>query len=145
MGPVGLDVPEEALDPGLVGGGAGAAEALGDGKGGEELAGGVTDHGAAVVAHGQQQRVVPVVVGAGHQAFGVEGVGKDQLDLGGGLFGRDRAASHLRDTTSAMANVHRWAPGKWVASRHQTPVRFPLQPVGQVGRVRVGGVGRTRW
>ena len=40
VGVLGFDVPEEALDPGLVSRGAGSSEALGDSERGEELTGG---------------------------------------------------------------------------------------------------------
>lgn len=49
VGPFGLDVPEQRFDPGLVGGGAGPSEALGDGEAGEELACGFGGHLGAVV------------------------------------------------------------------------------------------------
>ena len=37
VGVLGFDVPEEALDPGLVSGGAGSAEALGDSERGDKV------------------------------------------------------------------------------------------------------------
>ena len=49
VGVLGFDVPEEALDPGLVCGGGGSSEALGDGEPREEFAGGLRCHLGAVV------------------------------------------------------------------------------------------------
>ena len=49
VGPFGLDVAEEGLDPGLVGGGAGPPEAGRDRAQGQELSGGARAHLGAVV------------------------------------------------------------------------------------------------
>ena len=49
LGVLGFDVPEEALDPGLVSRGAESSEALGDSERGEELTGGFRCHLGAVV------------------------------------------------------------------------------------------------
>ena len=49
VGPFGFDVAEQGLDPCLVGGGAGPAEAGRDAAEGEELSGGACSHLGAVV------------------------------------------------------------------------------------------------
>ena len=49
VGPFGFGVPEQRFDPGLVGGGAGPSEALGDGEAGEDLACDLRGHLGAVV------------------------------------------------------------------------------------------------
>jgi hypothetical protein len=44
VGPLGLDVAEQRLDPGLIGGRAGSSQALGDSQAGQELSGRVRGH-----------------------------------------------------------------------------------------------------
>ena len=100
VGPLGLDVAEQRLDPCLVSWGAGPAEAGRDGAHGEELPGGACSHLGAVVAHDQQDRLSGVLAVAGSlglaslhggpQALGVESVAEHDLYLGGGLLGGDK-------------------------------------------------------
>ena len=91
---------EQRFDPGLVCGGAGAAEARRDGAQGPELPCGAGTHLGAVVGHDQQDRLVAVAVGVAGavgpagldalpQAFGVERVGEHDFDLCGGLLDAD--------------------------------------------------------
>src|SRR5664280_1262086 len=98
---LGLDVPVEAFDPGLVGGGVWPAEVLGDRAQGEELPGRAGGHLRPVVGDGEQDRaglilhgeVDPAVVVAGfdprQQTLGLQGGGETQLDLGAGLLHGD--------------------------------------------------------
>lgn len=53
MWPLGLDVSEEAFDPGLIGGRMGAAVVLGDGHQRHVSASVVRGHRRPVVGHGQ--------------------------------------------------------------------------------------------
>jgi hypothetical protein len=69
VGPVVLDVAEEALDVGLVGRGPGTAGVHRQRVQGHELAGGARDHLRAVVGHGQQHRQQLVGVGRDHPRF----------------------------------------------------------------------------
>src|SRR4051812_13708243 len=61
--PIGLDVAEQALDPGLIGRGAGPAEVLRDRAHDEELARGAGGHLRPVVADGEQHRPCGVIDG----------------------------------------------------------------------------------
>ena len=99
-----LEVAEEALDPGLIGRGSGPAEVLSDRGQRHELPGRARGHLRTVVGHGEQHRTGLVIdVDAGQpvldggdlieQPLGFERVGEHDLDLGGGLLGRD--GNHL--------------------------------------------------
>jgi hypothetical protein len=135
-----------------------AAEVLGDGEGGHELAGGVRAHLWAVVGHGEQQRQLPVVdggaqgvalavgqggpqrgagpgVGQGEQVLGVEGGEEGDLDLHRGLLGRHQrgqplAGDHVQDRDRGPAG-----PGEVSEVVGPDPVGLPLQPV-RPGRAR---------
>ena len=95
---LGLEVPVQAFDPGLVGRGTGPAEVLGDRAHCQEFPRGPGCHLGAVVGDGEQDRPSVVVVGevdpavvvadvdSLEQPFGGEGGGEGELDLGGGYW-----------------------------------------------------------
>jgi hypothetical protein len=123
VGPLGLDVPEEALDPGLVGRGVGPAEALHDGHEGHEVPGVVGGHRRAVVGHRQEHRpfrVVLVEVEAGTRRASrhstMRACSKTTCTWVDVSSLESRYSIHLRDTRSTMANTARRARVKWVAS-----------------------------
>jgi hypothetical protein len=72
--PVGLDVAEQALDPGLIGRRSGPAEGLGDGAHRHELAGRAARHLRPVVRDGEQHRRENVNVGLEGGGVGGHGV-----------------------------------------------------------------------
>jgi hypothetical protein len=78
VGPVVLDVPEEALDVGLVGRGPRTAGVHRHRVQGHELSGGARDHLRPVVGHGEQHRQQLVGVGRDHPRFDL---GEQPLDL----------------------------------------------------------------
>src|SRR5512133_787703 len=160
VGPLALDVPEEALDGGLVGGGVGAAEVLDDGAQRQELPGRPRGHLGAVVGHRQQQRpggvvsgqVHPAVLAGGHQfpqPLALQGIGEHDLDLAGGLLGAEQgsqplAADQVDDRERVGAARQR---PKWVTSQPHTWLGRYSSQSGQGCRctgARVGGVGSTR-
>ena len=107
VGPFGFDVAEQGLDPCLVCGGAGAAEAGCDGAQGPELPGGACSHLGAVVGHDQQDRLVGVAV-----AVGVAGaVGPSGPSM---RSHRPSASSASVNTTSTCVAVS--SMPTWVAS-----------------------------
>jgi hypothetical protein len=105
--PVGLDVAEQALDPGLIGRRSGPAEVLGDRAHRHELAGRAARHLRPVVRDGEQHRRENVNVNVGRegegvgghgvlacldeleQSLGLERVEEHDLHLGRGFFDRD--------------------------------------------------------
>jgi len=79
VGVLGLDVPEQGLDPCLVGRGGGPPEVLGDRADGHELCGVAGAHLGAVVGHRRQQRDAVAVgrFGVGVREAGGEPLGSD--------------------------------------------------------------------
>jgi hypothetical protein len=157
MRPFGLDVAEQRLDPGLVGGGAGAAEVLMDRAQGHELAGGATGHLRAVVAEGQQHRPGRIIDGGVDQAVLTSGDPRQQplalqrlpehdLDLGGGLLGRDDlgqplAAHQVLDHGGGHARPGE--VGRVVDPNRPRPVVDPVGEPLQDGQVVVGPMSPT--
>ena len=102
--PVGLDVAEQALDPGLIGRGAGPAEVLRDRAHGQELAGasrevicGPLSETASSTGRAGSSTVGSAsrawcAVDALEQALELERVRERELDLQAGLLGRDDLA-----------------------------------------------------
>jgi hypothetical protein len=97
---------------------------------GHELAGGATCHLGAVVAEGQQDRPAgvvaaqvdqPVVAGLDErqEPFAVQRVGEHDLDLGGGLLGRDELGQPLAAHEILDHGGGHPARGKWVVSKIQ--------------------------
>ena len=137
--PLTLHVPEQGLDPGLVGRRRRAPELLRDGQRGHELTGAVRAHLRAVVADREQQRHLPgdgelgqAVVVASVSAACSSGLAQDSAasDMPSASSAAvnatstwvedssaaTRVVSHLRDTMSRIAIAARRARVKWVKS-----------------------------
>ena len=146
---LGLEVSVEALDPRLVLGNPGPAEVLSDGAQGHELAGGVRAHLWSVVGDREQDRagfvltaqIRPVVASldALEQAFGFQSVGEGELDLGGGLLGRDHSGDPLAG--HQVLDEQRAHPGAGEVGRVVDPdrVRGVVGPVRERLAHRLGG------
>ena len=105
--PVGLDVAEQALDPCLVGRGAGPAEVLRDRAHGHELPGRAGGHLRTVVTDSEQdrpanriieERIGDAVLMSGDElveALKLQGVAERGLDLGAGLLAGDDFADPI--------------------------------------------------
>src|SRR5579863_4116140 len=109
---LGFQVSVEALDPGLIGRGAGSAEVLGDRAEGHELARRARGHLRAVVRHGEQDRPAGIVGGDVHPPVGAALDGVEQPSAAKASVktistwvevSSDETmwASHLRDTRSS--------------------------------------------
>jgi hypothetical protein len=135
-----LTWPNSDPGPGLVGGGARAAEVLVDGAQGHELSGRARGHLWAVVAEGQQHRPGRVVHGRVDQAglaggdplqqpLGLQRVTEHDLDLGGVSSTETISASHLRETRSSTTVAATPARVKWSCRRSRsTPAGIRPSP-----------------
>jgi hypothetical protein len=152
--PLAFDVPEEALDPRLIGRGVGSAETLGDGQAGEEVAGRLRGHLGPVVGAGEQDRAGRIVDGELEplggdlvgEALGDQRLVEQHLDLGGGLLDRHERVDPAAETTSTIAKATRRARLKWVTSQHQIRFGAHSNQSGQSGfgvGSRLIGSGRT--
>lgn len=98
-----LDVTEQGLDPGLIGGGVWSAVVLGDGHQRHELSGRVRGHLGSVVGDGEQDRAGRVIGWKVEsfrgdefdQAFDLEGVFEDDFHLRRGFLDRHQRVDPL--------------------------------------------------
>ena len=129
---LGFEVSEERLDPGLVVGGAGPAEVLGDAGDGHERGGLVRTHLRAVVRHREQHRHPVVVVRdlAAGQLFGERGV----LEQPAFAVGFQRGDERVLDLHPGLL---RGEHGREPVARHHVDHRdrAPALEPGEVGEV----------
>ncbi len=123
-----FEVTVEALDPGLVGRGAGPAEVAGDGVQGHELAGRPGDHLRPVVGHGEQDRPELVIDAEVDAAVVVTGSMTSSRPSASRAWvkasptwmevssTKTTSVSHLRLARSSMMSTAIPAAVKWVVS-----------------------------